>query len=88
MGSTKTQTIYYDNDSRPVKLDSQSSPGDLAGVKGQRDGKLDHSCATVTKGMFSESQVKDHVVQIDINISSSAIIVGTWSTAETLWQQF
>ena len=58
----------------PGQLCSQSSPGDLhtmylAEVEGQRDkfgqnGKLGHSCARVTKGKFSEFQVKDHVMHL------------------------
>ena len=46
----------YDSDSGPgQQLYSQSSPGDLAVVEGQRNGKfsqnckLGHSCARVTK---------------------------------------
>ena len=35
--------------------------------------KLGHSCARVTKGKFSESRVKDHVVvNLGLNVSSSA----------------
>ena len=50
----------------------------MAGVEGQRNGrfgqngKLGHSCAGVTKGKFSESRVRDHVVHLGINVSSSA----------------
>ena len=70
------------------QLHSQSSPGDLAVVEGQRNGKfsqngkfgqngkLGHSCVRVTKGRLYDSRVRDHV------------IVGAWSMAVTLWQQF
>ena len=47
-------------------------------IDGQRNGKLSQngklgrSCARVTKGKFSESWVKHHVVHLGINVSSSA----------------
>ena len=40
-------------------------------VEGQKNGKLGHSCARVTKGRLSESSVRDHV-HLHINVSSSA----------------
>ena len=58
----------YDSDSRPSQLHSQSSPGDLAVVEGQRNGKfsqngkLGHSCVRVMKSRLYESRVRDHVV--------------------------
>ena len=58
---------------------SQSSPGDLAVVEGQRNGKLSqngklgHSCVRVTKGRLYDSQVRDHViVHSGLNVSSFA----------------
>ena len=70
----------YDSDSGPgQQLHSRSSPGDLAVVEGQRNGKfgqngkLGHSCVRVTKGRFYGSQVRDHViVHLGFNVSSSA----------------
>ena len=59
-----TSFFYYDSDSGPgQQLQSQSSPGDQAGVEGQRigkfsqNGKLGHSCARVSnlKGRLYES---------------------------------
>ena len=38
--------------------------GYQAGVEGQKDHKLGHSCARVTKGKFSESWVKDYIVHL------------------------
>ena len=45
--------------------------------EGQRNGKfsqigkLGHSCARVTKGRLYESRVRDHVVHLGLNMSSS-----------------
>ena len=79
MGKTKT-LIIYDSDSRPGKqLHSQSSPGDLAVVERQRDGKisqngkLGHSCVRVTKGRLYECRVRYHVVHLGLNVSSSIL---------------
>ena len=58
----------YDSDSGPGH--SQSSPGDLAVVEGQRNckfslnGKLGHSCVRVTKGRLYDSRDSDHVIGI------------------------
>ena len=61
----------YDSDSGSgQQLHSQSSPGDVAGAKGQRNckfslnGKLGLSCARVTKSRLNDSRVKDHVVHL------------------------
>ena len=41
------------------------------------------------KGKFSSvSWVRDPVVHLGVNVSSSPIIVSAWSMAVTLWQQF
>ena len=75
----------YDSDSGPgQQLHSQSSPGDLAVVEGQRNGKfnlngkfgqnhkLGHSCVRVTNGRFYDSQVRYHVfVHLGLNVSST-----------------
>ena len=67
----------YDSDSGPgQQLHSQSSPGDLAVVEGQRfsqNGMLGHSCVRVTKGRPYDSRVSDHIiVHLGLNVSSSA----------------
>ena len=47
-------------------------------VEGQRDGKLSqngklgHSCARVMKSRLYETQVRDHVLHLGLNVSSSA----------------
>ena len=70
----------YDSDSGPgQQLHSQSLPGYLAGVEGQRNGKfnqngkLGHSCVRVMKGRLYDSRVRDHViVHLGLNASSFA----------------
>ena len=75
----------YDSDSGPgQQFHSQSSPGALAVVEGQRNGKfsqsgkfgfgkLGHSCVRMTKGRPYDSRVRDHViVHLGLNVSSSA----------------
>ena len=59
----------YDSGSGPgQQLHSQSSPGDLAVVEGQRNvkfsvnGKLGRSCTRVTKGKLYDSSVRCHVI--------------------------
>ena len=37
-----------------------------------QSGKLGHSCARVTRGRLYESRVRDHVVHLGLNASSSA----------------
>ena len=45
---------------------------DLAVVEGQRNGKLGHSCARVTKSSLYDSRVRNLVtVYLGVNISSS-----------------
>ena len=64
-------------------VNSQSSPGDLPVVEGQRNGKfsqnvkfgqngkLGYSCVRVTKGRLYDSRVSDHViVHLGLNVSS------------------
>ena len=60
---------YFDGDSRPRQhLHSQSSPGDLAVVEWQRNGKfrvngkLGHSCVRVSKDRPYDSWVRDHAI--------------------------
>ena len=78
--------IVTQDQSPGQQLHSQSSPGDLAAVEGQRNGKfcqnvykfgqnckLGHSCVTVTKGRLYHSWVRGHVfVHLGVNVSSSA----------------
>ena len=65
----------YDSDSGPgQQVHFQFSPGDLAAVEGQRNGKfsqngkvgengkLGHSCVRVTKEKLYDSRVRDHVI--------------------------
>ena len=75
----------YDSGSGPgQQLHSQSSPGDLAVAKGQRNGKfsqngkfgqngkLGHPCVRVTKGRLYDSRVRDHVIlHLGFNVNSS-----------------
>ena len=69
----------YDSESGPgQQLHSRSSPGDLAVAEGQmngkfgQNGKLGHSCARVRKGKLYDSRVRDHVMHLGLNLSSSA----------------
>ena len=68
----------YDDDYGLGQLHSQSSTGDLAGVKERRNGKFDqngklgHSCVRVTKGKSPKSRVNDHVVHFSVDMCSSA----------------
>ena len=70
----------YDSDSGPgQQLHSQSSPGDLTVVEGQRNGKFSQngklgcSCVSVTKVRLYDSLVRDHViVHLSLNVSSFA----------------
>ena len=70
----------YDSDpGSGQQLYSRSSPGDLAVVEWQRNGKfgqngkLGHSCVRVTKGRLYDSRVRDHViVHLGLNVSSFA----------------
>ena len=70
----------YDSDSGPgQQLHSQSSPGDMAVVEGQKNGKfslngkLGHSCVRVTKGRLYDSLARDHfIAHLGLNVSSSA----------------
>ena len=62
----------YDSDSGSgQQLRFQSSPGDLAVVEGQRNGKLGHLCARVTKSRLYDSRVGDHVVHLGLNVNNS-----------------
>ena len=87
----------YDSDSGPGRqLYSQSSPGDLAAVEVQRNGKFSQngklglSCVRVTKSRLYEPWVRDRViVHLGLKMSAaSPIIVGVRSMVVTLWQQF
>ena len=77
MENTKTN-YNYDSDSGPgQQLYSQSSPGNMAVVKGKRNGKfsqngkLGHSCVRVIKGKLYDSWVRDHdIVHLGLNVSS------------------
>ena len=71
--------LYYSGSGPGQQLHSQSSPGDLAVVEGQKNGKfsqnvkLGHSCVRVTKRRLYDSQVRDHVIMhLGLNVSSSA----------------
>ena len=82
----KYENKLYVSDSGPGQQPYfQSSPGDLAVVEGQRNGKfslngksgqngkLGHSSVRVTKGRLYDSQVRDHViVHLVLNLNSSA----------------
>ena len=78
----KYEHKLYDNDSGLGQLHTQSSHGDLAVVEGQRYGKFSLNsklgllCARVMKSRLYESRVRDHVVRLDINVSSSAHTYG------------
>ena len=70
------------------ELHTQSSHGNLAVVERQRDGnfilngKLGISCARVTKSRLYESWVRDHVVRLGMNESSSFQNCGSLVTME------
>ena len=73
--------ILYDSDSGSgQQLHFQSSPGNVAVVGGQRNGrfsqngKLGNSCVRVTKSKLYDSQVRDHAVHSDLNVKNSAHI--------------
>ena len=73
------QLKLYDSNSRPgQQLLSQSSPGDLTVVEGQRIGKfsqnskLGYSCVRAMKGKPYDSLIRDHViVHLSLNVGSS-----------------
>ena len=55
--------------------------------KFSQNGKLDHSCARVTKSRFYVSWVGDQVIaHLGLYVSSFSIIISTWSMAVMLWQ--
>ena len=75
-----SSTVYNSDSGHGLQLQSRSSPGDLAVVEGQRNGKfgqngkLGHSCARVTKSRLYDSWVRDNdvIVHLGLNVSSSA----------------
>ena len=75
----RTHKLYDSGSGSGQQLHCQFSPGDLAVIEGQRNGKfiqngkLGHSCVRVTKGRLYDSRVRDHVVvHLGLNVSNSA----------------
>ena len=85
--------FHYDSYSRPGhQLHSQSPPGKLAVVEGQRNGKLGHSCMCYSdefeeRGfMTPRSEI---FVHLGLNVSSSAHNCGGVHMEDGyIWQQF